>query len=65
MEPSGINNNTNNNAYDIKFLVWNSNGLRNKTHYLTYLIYKNSPDVIAVTETKLDHTVDSSEICQG
>lgn len=64
MEPSDIKD-TNDENHPIKSVLWNANGLRNKTHYLEYLISTHTPTIVAITETKLDSTVGDSELCTG
>ena len=63
MDPSDIKQPCTNTG--IKALLWNANGLRNKTHYLEHLITTFKPPLIAITETKLDHSINDSELCHG
>lgn len=53
------------NITKMKLLLWNANGIRNKTHYLEHLLVTHKPVILALTETKLDSSVASSELCSG
>lgn len=50
---------------EIKFLLWNANGLRNKTHYLQHIIENQHPHILAITETKLAPSIGDAELCSG
>lgn len=43
-------------------LLWNSNSLRNKTHYLELLIQTHDPLIVVITETHLDPSVSNTEL---
>lgn len=48
--------------YDnLRFLLWNCNGINGKTHVLEDLFKQKSPDIFALTETKLKCTTHDNE----
>ena len=47
----------------ITFLLWNANGLRNKTHYSQHIIDNHHPSILAITETKLTASIGDAKLC--
>lgn len=48
---------------DLKILFWNCNSISGKTHFLETELNANSPDIFALTETKIDSTFSDNSIC--
>ena len=49
----------------LSFVSWNCNSISGKTHHLDCVIRHDSPDIIALCETKLNPTILDSEILTG
>ena len=49
----------------LSFVSWNCNSISGKTHHLDCVIHHDSPDIIALCETKLNPTILDSEILTG
>lgn len=47
----------------LNMFLWNANGLRGKSHELELLIQQHSPDIFAITETKLNPAISDKEVC--
>ena len=46
----------------LSVMSWNCNSIAGKSHHLDYMIYLHKPDIIALTETKLNPNICDSEI---
>ena len=46
-------------------MSWNCNSIAGKAHHLDYMIHHDSPDIIALSETKLNSAILDSEIISG
>ena len=47
---------------NLKILHLNVNGLRNKLHEVTAILCKHSPDILAITESRLDQSIPDGQI---